>query len=409
MHPHQTSPWSSLKWSRGIATNPQALVGDVVKIGRNSPCPCGSGKKYKKCCMPRAGGLDAEKLALYRSKLSRSLGKERHRREKYGYVRPVISTTFDGLRWVAVGSTVYYSKAWKTVPDFLFYYIKVVLGAEWGTNEIKTKPLEERHPILQLYHSHCLFQERHQGTKNADGLYHGELDGPAAAYLQLAYDLYVLGDHLELQESLVTRLKHPDQFQGARYELAVATHCIRAGFDIAFEDETDTARKHPEFIATHRETGQLVAVEAKSRHRPGVFGFPGEKQEEPRAGVRNILLKALDKFDGLPYAVFVDLNLPPHEVGDITELPWLQELIEEIQRLSGNNDEPHHYNLLMFTNYPEHYGAAGATKPGAGWLSAFSRNPRAPIEHPEALKALYDAAHQYGRVPTWFEDEPLAG
>ena len=23
----------------------------VDKIGRNDPCPCGSGKKYKKCCM----------------------------------------------------------------------------------------------------------------------------------------------------------------------------------------------------------------------------------------------------------------------------------------------------------------------------------------------------------------------
>jgi hypothetical protein len=23
------------------------------KIGRNDPCPCGSGKKYKKCCLPR--------------------------------------------------------------------------------------------------------------------------------------------------------------------------------------------------------------------------------------------------------------------------------------------------------------------------------------------------------------------
>jgi hypothetical protein len=22
----------------------------VAKIGRNAPCPCGSGKKYKKCC-----------------------------------------------------------------------------------------------------------------------------------------------------------------------------------------------------------------------------------------------------------------------------------------------------------------------------------------------------------------------
>jgi uncharacterized protein YecA (UPF0149 family) len=21
-----------------------------VKVGRNDPCPCGSGKKYKKCC-----------------------------------------------------------------------------------------------------------------------------------------------------------------------------------------------------------------------------------------------------------------------------------------------------------------------------------------------------------------------
>lgn len=24
-----------------------------MKIGRNDPCPCGSGKKYKKCCLPK--------------------------------------------------------------------------------------------------------------------------------------------------------------------------------------------------------------------------------------------------------------------------------------------------------------------------------------------------------------------
>ena len=24
----------------------------MAKIGRNAPCPCGSGKKYKKCCLP---------------------------------------------------------------------------------------------------------------------------------------------------------------------------------------------------------------------------------------------------------------------------------------------------------------------------------------------------------------------
>jgi preprotein translocase subunit SecA len=28
----------------------QSMVTDSSKIGRNDPCPCGSGKKFKKCC-----------------------------------------------------------------------------------------------------------------------------------------------------------------------------------------------------------------------------------------------------------------------------------------------------------------------------------------------------------------------
>jgi len=30
--------------------NPGTVVRKTPKIGRNEPCPCGSGKKYKKCC-----------------------------------------------------------------------------------------------------------------------------------------------------------------------------------------------------------------------------------------------------------------------------------------------------------------------------------------------------------------------
>jgi preprotein translocase subunit SecA len=26
-----------------------------IKVGRNDPCPCGSGQKYKKCCLPKEG------------------------------------------------------------------------------------------------------------------------------------------------------------------------------------------------------------------------------------------------------------------------------------------------------------------------------------------------------------------
>jgi uncharacterized protein len=29
----------------------QPIVSDLPKVGRNDPCPCGSGKKYKKCCL----------------------------------------------------------------------------------------------------------------------------------------------------------------------------------------------------------------------------------------------------------------------------------------------------------------------------------------------------------------------
>ena len=28
----------------------QQPVAGTIRVGRNEPCPCGSGKKYKKCC-----------------------------------------------------------------------------------------------------------------------------------------------------------------------------------------------------------------------------------------------------------------------------------------------------------------------------------------------------------------------
>ena len=33
-----------------ILMHPQTSIVAEKKIGRNAPCPCGSGKKYKKCC-----------------------------------------------------------------------------------------------------------------------------------------------------------------------------------------------------------------------------------------------------------------------------------------------------------------------------------------------------------------------
>ncbi|MBD3384928.1 hypothetical protein GF407_08380 [candidate division KSB1 bacterium] len=43
-----TSPAAQVQ-SRGQAGGAQKPK-QAVKVGRNDPCPCGSGKKYKQCC-----------------------------------------------------------------------------------------------------------------------------------------------------------------------------------------------------------------------------------------------------------------------------------------------------------------------------------------------------------------------
>jgi len=35
----------------------------MSKSGRNEPCPCGSGKKYKRCCLPQHEAAAAERAA----------------------------------------------------------------------------------------------------------------------------------------------------------------------------------------------------------------------------------------------------------------------------------------------------------------------------------------------------------
>ena len=38
------------KFEDGELVGEKPVLRDAPKIGRNDPCPCGSGKKYKKCC-----------------------------------------------------------------------------------------------------------------------------------------------------------------------------------------------------------------------------------------------------------------------------------------------------------------------------------------------------------------------
>ena len=277
----------------------------AAKVGRNDPCPCGSGQKYKRCCAAsRSTWVVPSAPPEVLHAFMEHQAKEKARIARYGEIRPQIAMDFHGYKFVVVGGTLHYSKRWRFFPDFLQDYLPSVFGKEWGEAEL-AKPFEDRHQAVQ-FRKKCLeFLGRQQ--RNAEGFYAAVPNGDAAAYFNLAYDLYTVQDNARLDEDLLARLKHRDHFQGARHELFAEATCLRAGFQIEHENGGRRTR-HAEFVATHKTIGQNVSVEAKSKHRPGVLGRPGEPEPEHEISLRfgGLINDAIRKNPSHPLVIFLD-------------------------------------------------------------------------------------------------------
>lgn len=224
--------------------------------------------------------------------VARHEAKEFQRREQQGLGKPIISTHFQNHRVVAVGRTIHFSKKWKTFHDFLSDYPKIVLGKEWWMSEV-AKPEEKRHRILMWA---ARIYEHQKACAEKKGLGVGQPPtGAMSVYMRFAYDLYGLKHAVEVQKLLIERIKNPDNFPGALYEVRVAAALLRAGFDLQFEDETDRRSTHVEFIAKHARSGVTYAVEAKRR-------------EGARMKINKQMYRALSKQSDYPRIVFIDTN-----------------------------------------------------------------------------------------------------
>lgn len=334
--------------------------------------------------------------------LARHEAEEKARLAAFGDVRPIIATEFQGHQLVGVDNTLHWSPTWRTFTDFLLSFIVKTLTPAWGTTEL-TKPLESRHTIMQWFEAFLEFKKRHQA--GPDGLAKGEPDGPALAYLLLAYDLYILRDHRALLERNVGRLRNPGQFQGARYELTVTATMIRAGFDLTMEDEGDKSTKHVELTATHRATGQRLAVEAKSRHYPGVLGRGGVPKDEAafRLNISRSFRAALKKPRADPFAIFIDANMPP-QFATGKQQEWMEDVNHTIRKLDHGFNEVgiktgSLFNYLAVTNVPHHYGAAGAAAPVPLVYQLIPSHAQQPMKHPEVLSDIEWALGQMTNIP----------
>ena len=308
----------------------------MTKIGRNEPCPCGSGKKFKRChgATGRVDDVAMDEVAKMRL---RAEAAQVQRERQQGLGRPIISIESHGYRLVAVKNRLLHSKGWKTFHDFLVDYIKMAIGPEWGNTEI-AKSLEQRHPILIWYQKVCEHQRIF--VTELGKVASAQMTGAAAAYMHLAYDLYELDHNAELQTKLLARLRNHDKFTGARYEIYVAALFIRAGFNIDFEDETDGSTTHCEFTATHKRTGKRFSVEAKRR-------------EGARPRIGHLFNDALSKRANYERIIFIDINMRDDANNNQPPL-YLEKALRRLRSFEGQplNGQLRPSAYVFLTNTP---------------------------------------------------------
>jgi hypothetical protein len=343
-------------------------------------------------------------------KIEQQRRQEQARAVQYGDIRPILHIPeFGGNRLVGVRNRIYYSNKWKFFADFLFDYTASRFGKDWLDTQNSAAPAD-RHPLYVLRKQAYEFMKDQKPSP--DGTYVATPNGPMAMCNNFYYDLYTVDDNSMLDESLLERLKHRDQFQGALHELFVEATCLRAGFTILRENEKDRTRKHVEFMAVHKTTGQHVLVEAKSRHRAGVLGRPGMPSELPDIKFRRLINDAINKDPNNPLAIFVDTNLPPDRAerfyalrsrDPITPSAPMSALMESVRRDHGGIDP---YNVLVFSNHPQHYSSDDSIAPGNRWAGFIStKKARVPVVHERALFDLIRSVNLYSNVPNHFPSE----
>jgi hypothetical protein len=325
----------------------------MAKINRNAPCPCGSDKKFKRCHGAPKGGRPVARREPSNPELQAIIKNhqalETQRVRQQGYGRPIISSEMQGIRFVAIGNQLAYGP-WRTFQDFLLNHVRVRLGAAWGQAEM-SKPDAGQHPFIHWLRVMSEQMQKHQGRPgeiNSMPMY-----GAASGVVGLAYDLYTIEHHAEdakdkvALERLLERLRHPDQFLGARHEVRVAGILLRAGFELEWEDEI--VRKqggHGEFIATFPETGRAFWVECKMRQSENADGS---------LRYTHLVSAALRKTTELERLVFVELasangRLDPETGG------WPGDAINQLRKLEGQPDSASlPPALVIITNFPEHW------------------------------------------------------
>jgi hypothetical protein len=264
-------------------------------------------------------------------------------------------------RLVSAGPNLYLSGSDASWHAFLYDHLQLKLGVDWFWDE-SSKPVGQMHLLVRWFRDLCAVEldEKCQFTRWSE-----QTDtGSALAFRSLAYDVWCLEQHSCFSQPTLERLKSKDGFEGARYEIWVAACFTRAGFEIAFEDETDRRRSHYEFVATLAQTGAMYSVEVKRRHRLNIdHARVFEEGQKLALDIAGLISAALRKHADYQRIVFIDINMPPLK-DRIVDEHWAAQFraTKETLEMQTPFKGPAAPNaFILATNHPYHY--VGATKP----------------------------------------------
>lgn len=141
-----------------------------MKIGRNDPCPCGSGKKYKKCCINKLSEQSIEELYLKQLELTNGLKYEKNCYAIIEIGEQIISNNTSSVcitgtyvNMALAKRVLYYLKHNKSDLDDAKIYCNKALELK-QTNQAALKNMYGICLELKEYQNACLSLEKYEDT-----------------------------------------------------------------------------------------------------------------------------------------------------------------------------------------------------------------------------------------------------
>jgi hypothetical protein len=342
---------------------------------------------------------------VYASDVHRLSGLPSGSPEEELYVHHVRSVVWNGKRVRAIWNHVHLRPLSETFHEFLVNVVMWTLGEQWWKHQ-RAMAEPSRHAVMAWQDAFAEATRRPPQqvvTGEHSSRFATVPSGPAVALLSLGYDFFCLQAADRLPGFLVERLRRHRDFQSARYEVAVAATMVRAGFQIEFLDDSESNAKRCDLVASNADGGVRLAVEAKSRVRPGVLHSRGEFEYdgEPRGLLRLLRDACRQSIDGLPLVIFVDVNAPPTPHTSAPEKNWVRDMNEAADDLERRMDQQGGrdlHALIVATNFGFHFGSIAGTQSPIEFGLLAARRPAVGIGT-EWLNRIAWSVARYGRVP----------